>query len=401
MANGVLTLGYLQNGQDILDNLSDLKPMLLEHHERWVKLHPNGERTPEPRQSRTYDHEHREVSRQHSQRQPERRYEERPRGKERDHQRDIQEQRRVAAEEMARHNEEARLQREAEERERQQAAARGPAATPDRRKESAAMAAARNAAGQPQSAGVDYTFSRPPNGGRSRTPVPDPRQQQDDYSRHQQQQEEMRQREEEITRKREQKRRQEQRQEQDGIVRRQKEADEAARAVRHNITVNNTSLAVDHTPSSLSSTPSMSYSTSTASSSLASTPSSSFYATTPTQAAYTPGLQPPIAVKSRPPSFVGRFDDVPSIMPLESPTRYEGDSTDSESVTTNGTHDWRRAGKQKQLIENSRTPTRAPVRRCVPYTCNLTRLNLTFILIIFLTPGIDATLHVARRILLQ
>ncbi|KAF9462259.1 hypothetical protein BDZ94DRAFT_1261890 [Collybia nuda] len=350
------------NGQDILDHLSDLKPTLLERHERWMKEHPNGEHTPEARQSKTYDKEYRELNRQHSQRQPERRHEEhRVRGKERDHQRDIQEQRRIGAEEMARYNEEQRFLREEEERERQRqrTMSRPSAAPQDRRKESAALAAARDAAGQSQSASIDYTFSRPPNGGRSRTPVADTRRQQDGYDRYQQQQqqEEMRQREEEIMRKREQKRRQEQ----DGIARRQQEADEAARAVRHNIAVNNTGLSVEHTPSSLSSTPSMSYSTSSASSSLASTPSSSFYATTPTQAAYAPGLQAPTAQKSRPPSFVGQLDEVPSIMPLESPTRYEGDSTDSESVTTNGTHDWRRAGKQKAM-ESSRTPVRAPAR---------------------------------------
>jgi STAM-binding protein len=292
---------------------------------------------------------------------------------------------------MARHNEETRLQQAREEKELARAMQRAEISVPDRRKD-AAVAAAKAAAGHSQSVGTDYTFSRTPNGGHAQTSAPDPRRQQDDHTRHQrQQQEEMRQREEEITRKRQEKRRQEQ----DGIARRQYEADEAAQAVRHNIAVNNSGLTVDNTPSSLSSTPSMSYSTSTANSSLASTPSSSFYATTPTQAAFTPGLQAPMAVISRPPSFIGQFDEAPSMMPLESPTRYEGDSTDSESVTTNKTHDWRR--KPKPLIDNSRTPTRAPARRCVPSTCILTRINL----IILYDIVVDVTQRVAHRILLQ
>lgn len=295
---------------------------------------------------------------------------------------------RVASEDLERHNEEARSQAAYDERLR--TAARtpaAPAATPDRRKESAALAAARDAAGQPQNTGVDYSFSSPPNGHLPRTPVPDTQRQQDEYRRRQQQ-EEMRQREEEIRRKRDQRQ-----QEQEGIARRQQEADEAARAVRHNLAVNNTGLTVEYTPASLSSTPSMTYSTTTASSSMASTPSSSFYATTPTQPVYTPGLQPsPIPPKPRPASLV----DIPPIMPIESPMiRYDGDSTDSEA--TNGAHDWRRA-KQKQAIENSRTPTKAPSRRCVSYTCNLTRRNLTYI---FYTLVIDWHHRVARHILLQ
>jgi hypothetical protein len=97
------------------------------------------------------------------------------------------------------------------------------------------------------------------------------------------------------------------------------------------------------------------------SSSLATTPSSSFYqAITPTQSAYT-DLRAPRAVKSRPPSFLGPDDMlVPSVtpLPLESPTRYEGDSTDSESRD-----DWRR--KQKHSVDHSKALARTPIRRCV------------------------------------
>lgn len=224
----------------------------------------------------------------------------------------------------------------------------------DTSKHDAAVAAARQAAGRPQP-----PASRTPVQGNSfyvqnGTPSPsDGRRHDEEIVRHQQQQEEMRQREEEIMRKRAMKKK-----EQDGIAKRQQEAEEAAHATRQNIAANNSGLTVNGTPSSLASTPSGIYSTSTASSSLASTPSSSFYQTpTPTQSAYAPGLHAPTA-NSRPPSF--NFEEVPLIMPLESPTRYEGDSTDSESVH-NG---WRRGGKPKQPLDYNRTPTR-PLRRCV------------------------------------
>jgi hypothetical protein len=118
----------------------------------------------------------------------------------------------------------------------------------------------------------------------------------------------------------------------------------------------------------LASTPPMTYTTSTSTSastsSLVAEPSTSFYqATTPTQARYT-DLRAPRAVKSRPPSFLGP-DDVPvppiTPLPLESPTRYEGDSTDSESLNRHANESRR---KQKHADHN-KALTRGPARKCV------------------------------------
>jgi len=232
------------------------------------------------------------------------------------------------------------------------------------RHQDTSVAAARHAVDRPQGIGTDYTFSASTSHStyvQSPIPATEPHRQPEELSKHQQQQEEFRRREEEIVRKREQKRREEQQ----GIAKRQQESEEEARVVRQTIAANNPGVTVAATPSSLASTPSMTYSSTTSDSSLIPTPSPSFYQTpTPTQASYT-GLRAPRAMKSRPPSFLGPDDlPVPSVtpLPLESPTRYEGDSTDSET-RNNHDNEWRR--KQKHTVDYNRAPTRAPARRCV------------------------------------
>jgi hypothetical protein len=141
------------------------------------------------------------------------------------------------------------------------------------------------------------------------------RKRQEDALRTQKQQEEMRRREEEITRRRMEEKR---RVEQDDAVKRQRDG-------KHG--------------------PMPSSSTSTAS-----------QYQLPTSAPST--LRAPTAVSSRPPSFL---DSYPQAMPLESPTWYDGDSTDSEAV--GGL--WQNSRMGKQRGENHGMPARAPARRSV------------------------------------
>lgn len=179
--------------------------------------------------------------------------------------------------------------------------------------------------------GVDYTFSRPPNGYGSQSTVvlADGRPPNDVLlqQQQQQQQEQMRLREEEITRRQAE---QKLKQAQEGIARRQQEAEAVAHAARQNL-LPPPSYAANGTPSSSSSASPMfsSYSTSTA-------------ATTPAYQ-HTP-IEYPVV---RHPSM---------IMPLENPTQYEGESTDSESLHSS-TSDYRRIHKPEY-----RTPTRT-IRR--------------------------------------
>lgn len=140
----------------------------------------------------------------------------------------------------------------------------------------------------------------------------------------------MRRREEDITRRR----MEERRREQDSIARRQQE-EVATRAMRHNINAE---------------------------------PSSSSY-----QEPQSSAVQMPTAVNShRPPSLLDQYPTNDLIMPLESPSRYEGDSTDSETITDNQSAAWRHArasGRHKnQNVDNNKTPTRANIRRYVS-TC--------------------------------
>jgi STAM-binding protein len=388
-----LTDAYMfgQNGHDILDNLSNLKPILLRNYEQWEKQHHNdldNDRTPDAVYENLHGEDHYEQ--EYSTPQSDHRYDgNRVRGRERarEKERSAREYEREMQEELQRWKEQGEdIRREEEEY-------RTGSRASSRRRDAAVTAG--YAAGRPENTD---TFSHPPSHAsyapQGPRPAPDPprlqeehigqqqqqeisshhhqeeinshhqqginsQQQQQEISRHQQQQEEFRRREEEIIRKREQRRREEQH----GIAQRQREAEQEAQTVRQIIAANNSGTTVPTTSSSASNS-TMTHPTSTSSSS-ASTPSSSFYHTqTPTQAAY-PDLRAPRAVKSRPPSFMGTENlPVPSVtpLPLESPGRYEGDSTDSES-RNNHSNEWRR--KQKHAIDYSKASISTPTRRCV------------------------------------
>lgn len=318
----------MQNGQDILDSLSDLKPTLVERFEKWTRAHPDWD----PSQDQSSQHQQAEVETQR----------------------------------RTRETGEWRRQREAQPQPQPQPQQR--AETPQPRR-----------AEPPRSNGPDYTFSQPPT-----AQPPPPRQQPPpdaafDYDKmnsqlnissehkHQQQQEEMRRRREEIARRHAEERRREQ---QAGIAQRQFEAESAARAARQDLNGHSPTplSAAASAPSVLATTPSIYYPSTTPSAAMP-TPASTSTFSTPAKIQYpsvssAPGtLRAPSASGSRIPSFPDQFtaSDGPTIMPLESPTKYEGDSTDSESLARN--HDWRR-GKQRHY-DTHRTPTRPPARRCV------------------------------------
>ncbi|KAF8965809.1 hypothetical protein BDZ97DRAFT_757742 [Flammula alnicola] len=313
------------NGQDILDNLSDLKPAIVDRYDKWLQKHPDGldqERTPNARTQKIANDE--SAARAQAQAQRERfQEEERARS-------EAREQQRMAAEEAAKwrqQREQMRLEDEAERARRKEAAA----------------AAARKAASIPP----DYTFSRPPNahGSQSTVVIADGRPPDEVTRQQQQQQEQMRSREEEILRRQaEQKRKQEQ----EGIARRQQEAEEAAHAARQNLPPP-PAYTSDGTPStaSLASTASPMFPNYTGSSA-ATTPASSFFQSTPIEY---PSAHPP----TRQNSYRDPYGTAPTTMPLENPTKYEGDSTDSESIHH---YDYRRIHKPEH-----KTPTRT-VRRC-------------------------------------
>jgi STAM-binding protein len=202
------------------------------------------------------------------------------------------EQQRIAAEEAAKWK---------RQREQQQAQDDGERA----RRKSAAAAAARKAAA---TNAPDYTFPRAPNGyGSQSTVVLSDGRPPDEVNRQQQLQEQMRLREEQITKRQSEQKR---KQEQEGIVRRQQEAEQAAQAVRQNLMPPPTSI-----PFPSNAAPSTSASVSPmfpnyTGSSTATTPSSNHYQRSPIE-----------------------YPSIGShLMPLENPSRYEGDSTDSESI---------------------------------------------------------------------
>ncbi|KAF8153341.1 hypothetical protein B0H34DRAFT_723155 [Crassisporium funariophilum] len=325
------------NGQDILDHLGDLKPMLVDRFDKWLQQHPEGidqERTPN---ARTQHMANDDVARAQAQREQ---FHEEERSRVRD--RETREQQRVAAEEAARW------------RQQREALAAQEDAERNRRRDAAA-AAARKAQNIPKllPQPPDYTFSRTPmqnNGyGSQSTVVLSDGRNQDDVVRNQQQlQEEMRQREEEITKRQAEHKR---RQEQDGIARRQHESEEAARAARHNLAAPSISYPPTGTPSTMStSSASPMFPNHSGSSSLATTPSSSFYQPTPVSSAIEyPSI---IRTPNQPDHHAGHAR--PMIMPLENPSTYEGDSTDSESLHQ---YDYRRFGKQRADVDQHRTPT--------------------------------------------
>jgi hypothetical protein len=194
-------LKSLQNGQDILDNLADLKVTLVDRYDKWVQKHPDGadlEQTPNIRTQKIASDD--AAARAQQQRE---RFQEEERARN-----DARAQQRIAAEELAKWKQLSDQKRAQDEAERA-------------RRKDAAVAAARQA-GNSLPPRPYYTFSRPPN-----AVVLSEGQPSNDNVRQQQQQQQAqtRLREEDITRHQaEQKRKQEQ----EGIARRQKEADEAA-----------------------------------------------------------------------------------------------------------------------------------------------------------------------------
>ncbi|KAF8624346.1 hypothetical protein AX17_007173 [Amanita inopinata Kibby_2008] len=245
-------------------------------------------------------------------------------------------------------------------------------------KREAAVAAARQAASVSQpNPTPDYAFSRAPlkvrNGQMSlgRSPlgpvemdnIEEKRRNLEFQRQYEEQQRAMKQREEEIMRKRNELRRKE---DEERMLRRQNEAEEAARAARSDmqptngaanrasaLSVQGSVASVASVQSSFSATPSspsLHRSASTSASTVATTP---FYQTpgsSLTTVMYTnsrnpvPMPTPPTLLGSsstpakteaqpststRPPSFI---EGGPTMLPMENPVKYEGDSTDSESI---------------------------------------------------------------------
>ncbi|KAJ3501429.1 hypothetical protein NLJ89_g9344 [Agrocybe chaxingu] len=291
------------NGQDILDNLSDLKPTLVDRYDKWLQKHPDGidhERTPNAQTQKIADDEARAQA------------EERAR-----------DQRRMAEE--AERWRQQRLHQEEVERARKREAD-----------------AARKANIPKPAPGPDLAFSRTPmqnsGHGSSNTIVLSDGRPPEEMTRQQRMQEEMRLREEEITKRQaEQKRRMEQ----EGIARRQQEAEEAARAARQNIATAVTPTAPPPPPVIPAPPPGPSF------------PSIEY----PTSRPPPPSSQPP----GRQNGYLDPHPNPPMVMPLESPSRYEGDSTDSESIHH---FDYRKQGKQRMALappaRNMRSPAYPP-----------------------------------------
>ncbi|KAJ2916231.1 hypothetical protein MD484_g4194, partial [Candolleomyces efflorescens] len=273
------------NGQEILDQLGELKKALLERYEQWQKLHPDGEDqelTPNAKLHSTLDDRDDPSPTTQTTMDFSRLTLEDPR---------LRDQHKRAAEEANLW----RIQREESERR--------DAETRDRKRE-AAVAAARYAAHAPAAYG-----SQQPS-------IPDA------SIRHHPQPEEIRRRESEDI-----KRRADQNQRaypDEGMMRRQQAADEQARAMRQNMVASTTPAGIPISPMN---TP---------------TPTSSFYQQAPL---YTPqGSHPPITYP---------YPGGPAVMPLENPSSYEGDSTDSESVRYDRDY-------QRRMARH-RSPSRAPV----------------------------------------
>lgn len=315
----LIQLSYLQNGQEILDNLAELKPGLVDRYEKWRQEHPDGVEEDTTPNARTQQLANENATRARAQHELQIREEETARAIQQQ-----KEQERIAAEEAARWVQQ-RKQLEAQE---------------EARRQEMVTAAARKAANPPNvlPQPPDLTFSRPnfhnPPGQGSQSTVVlmngQARGQVEPSRSHQQEQ--MRLREEEITRRQEQKRRQEQ----DGIARRQQEAEEAARVARQNSAAHTGPYPPTNMSPANAPPPAPSLFPTHVGASSSAVPKSMFY---PTAVQY-PTLGP-------------------TAMPLESPL-YEGDSTDSESLH----HDFRRLSRTRIDSESQKSPAK-PVRRYV------------------------------------
>lgn len=301
---------FPQNGQDILDNLSDLKVKIVDRYDKWLQKHPDEadhERTPNARTQTIPTEAQREGELARQER----------------------EQQRLAAEEAAKW----KLQR-------QQLYAAEEAENARRRE-----VAAQNVAASPrQPMAPDYTFSRTPmqnNGiGSQSTVVISDGRPSDELLRHQQK-EQARLHEEAEKRRIEDIKKQ---QEREAIAQQQQRAEDAARFTRQNAPPPPPVSAPSPSIASFSSASPMfpNYSASSAT-----TTPSSVYFHTPTRIEY-----PTVQARSAGPSVQSNphIAAATRIMPLESPS--EGDSTDSESIH----YDYRKLHKPRAV--EARTPAR-------------------------------------------
>ena len=326
---------FLQNGQDILDSLSDLKPTLVDRNERWVAQHPGDNYTqPSPGPSNVHQRDN-GIRRSDSRREEE--YYSRPsidddqdidRDGDRDRERDRERNRQVESarrDEQARYEEQRRTEaikedvrrmaedadrrareemewkhrEETEKRRRELArrdeeARRGP--DPEARRRDEAIAAAKRAASIPPNS--YYATPQP-----SPIPVSEAQLRKQEFDR---QQAEMKKREEEIVRAR-----------RNDTTRRQEEAEANPRATRQNLAPTTQSTYRGNSPSGPTGLP-----------------------------------EPPTG------------SDIPFVMPLESPTRNDDDySTDRESVN----EPWHR--NRGQGDGTSRAPVRSYVSARAMTTC--------------------------------
>ncbi|KAL1740004.1 hypothetical protein HDZ31DRAFT_68373 [Schizophyllum fasciatum] len=309
------------NGQDILDCLGQLKPVLVERHEQWILAHPedaeDADRTPDARQQHLPTRE--TADRQQQELEDERMRWQRQRE-------DIERERR-------------------EQQERAQSA--GPSSYSAARNISsasaqAAVSAARQAAGSraPSTAPGPSTVSRGADLAFATSPPPP---QAPVASRHEQQQEAMRRQADEIQRRREEQKRQERA--------RQIEAETAARVAREQQAA--TAMITSTSPQP----PHSQYSTPQPSQQSTPQPPAPQYPPTgpqfptphhppsgshhagphyPVMPGSNAGTRGPSPQPSRPPSppvqYTGRQEPAPPmVMPLENPA-YDDDTTDTESI---------------------------------------------------------------------
>ncbi|TFK28275.1 hypothetical protein FA15DRAFT_665497 [Coprinopsis marcescibilis] len=314
------------NGQDILDQLSALKPVLVDRFDKWLKAHPDGvdnDKTPEAKNVHLPQDDPRVQALANATRLQE---EDKIRARHR-------EQQRRAAEEAAlwRQQREESSRRDAEAKER---------------KRDVAVAAARRAANpNPNGYGSQHTVvmvepgasNYPQEPGTSLHSGASLHSREPGASLHQQQQDEFKRREEEIMNRRlEQKRK-----EQDDIAARQYAADDAVRALRQDMG----SLSLGSAGASQPYVPNIA------------TPTSARYHQPYTPTTHSSFASPTPHTPISYPSLEG-----PVIMPLENPLGYEGDSTDSESVQRH--HEFHRRATRSPRQHNNRAPV--PMASVVP-----------------------------------
>ena len=317
---------FKKNGQDILDSLSDLKPTLVDRNERWVAQHPGDDYT-QPSPSPLNTHQRDDGIRRSDSRREDEHYNrasidddrERDRGRQvdaarRDDQARYEEQKRIEAmkEDVRRRAEDADRRareemewkhREDTEKRRRELARRDEEARRGPDPEARRRDEAVAAAKRAAGTAPNNYYATPQP---SPIPVSETQQRQQEFDR---QQAEMKRREEEIIRAR-----------RNDITRRQEESEANARATRQNLAPTTQPAYRGNSPSGLTGFPEPQ-----------------------------PG------------------NDIPFVMPLESPTRNDDDySTDRESVNE-GQTPWHR--NRSQDVGTRRTPVRSYVFARVITAC--------------------------------